>query len=68
MRNMFDRLENGTPKKWANPGLDGLGPTQQDMQQAERRATLRLAKEGKLGEKKVRKSYYEKQLERFGFK
>lgn len=67
MGNMFDRLNGGAAKKWANPGLDNLGPTQHEMARANQRETLRLAKEGKLGEKKVKKSYYERQLDKFGF-
>ena len=64
-KNMFDLIDKGYAGKWGEPGLDAIGPTQS---QAERdrlhqREELIKARQGR----KTRKSYYERQLEKFGF-
>lgn len=57
---------HSTPRKWSQPGLDSLGPTSSDLRRQKQREALAQAKAGTSGQK--RKSYYEKQLEKFGFR
>ena len=65
-RNMFDIMESGYAGRWVQPGLDNVGPTDSELKRATQRETLARAKKGVLGKK--RKTYYERQLEKFGFR
>lgn len=64
-KNMFDLIESGYAGRWGNPGLDRVGPTQSiaERERIHQREELIKARQGR----KSRKSYYEKQLEKFGF-